>query len=62
MTMAYKQSESKNDFYNVLHNLNILAKSVQFDPIFEPTLEETKQLDDITLRIMELITVTEYNK
>jgi hypothetical protein len=60
--MAYKQSESKNDFYNVLHNLNILTKTVQYDPIFEPTLEETKQLDDITLRLMELLTVSEYNK
>lgn len=59
--MAYKQSESKNDFYNVLHNLNILTKTVQYDPIFEPTLEETKQLDDITLRLMELLTVSEYN-
>ena len=60
--MAYRQSESKNDFYNVLHNLNILTKTVQYDPIFEPTLEETKQLDDITLRLMELLTVSEYNK
>ena len=59
--MAYKQSESKNDFYNVLHNLNILTKTVQYDPIFEPTLEETKQLDDITLRLMELLTVSDYN-
>jgi hypothetical protein len=59
--MAYRQSESKNDFYNVLHNLNILTKTVQYDPIFEPTLEETKQLDDITLRLMELLTVSEYN-
>ena len=62
MSMGYRQSETKNDFYNVLHNLNILTKQLQFDPIFEPTLEETKQLDDITLRVMELITVTEYNK
>jgi len=60
--MAYRQSESKNDFYNVLHNLNILTKTVQYDPIFEPTLEETKQLDDITLKLMELLTVSEYNK
>jgi len=59
--MAYRQSESKNDFYNVLHNLNILTKTVQYDPIFEPTLEETKQLDDITLRLMELLTVSDYN-
>jgi len=59
--MAYRQSESKNDFYNVLHNLNILTTTVQYDPIFEPTLEETKQLDDITLRLMELLTVSEYN-
>ena len=59
--MAYRQSESKNDFYNVLHNLNILTTTVQYDPIFEPTLEETKQLDDITLRLMELLTVSDYN-
>ncbi len=59
--MAYRQSESKNDFYNILHNLNILTKTVQYDPIFEPTLEETKQLDDITLRLMELLTVSDYN-
>lgn len=59
--MAYRQSESKNDFYNVLHNLNILTKTVQYDPIFEPTPEETKQLDDITLRLMELLTVSDYN-
>jgi len=59
--MAYRQSESKNDFYNVLYNLNILTTQLQFDPIFEPTLEETKQLDDITLRLMELLTVSDYN-
>tara|TARA_R100000951_G_scaffold108914_1_gene105491 strand:+ start:500 stop:682 length:183 start_codon:yes stop_codon:yes gene_type:complete len=60
--MGYRQSENKNDFYNVLHHLNILSKTLQFDPIFEPTLEETKALDDIHERILWLISATEYNK
>jgi len=45
----------------VLHNLNIVAESVKYDPIFEPTDKETKELDDISLRIMELLIVSEYN-
>lgn len=60
--MGYRQSENKNDFYNVLQHLNILAKTLQFDPIFEPTLEETKALDDVHDRILWLISATEYNK
>lgn len=60
--MGYRQSENKNDFYNVLQHLNIIAKTLQFDPIFEPTLEETEALDDVHERILRLISVTEYNK
>jgi len=59
--MTYKLTGDKLDFYNVLHNLNIVAESVKYDPIFEPTDEETKELDDISLRIMELLIVLEYN-
>lgn len=60
--MGYRQSVSKNDFYNVLHHLNLLAKTLQFDPIFEPTDEEVGALDDMHERVLSLITVTEYNK
>ena len=59
--MTYKLTGNKLDFYNVLHNLNILAESVKYDPIIQPTDEETKQIDDISLRLMELLTVSEYN-
>lgn len=60
--MAYRQSISKSDFYNVLHNVNILTKTLQYDPIFEPTDEEVGALDDIHERVLNLITVTAYNK
>ena len=60
--MGYRQSETKNDFYNVLHHLNLVVKTLQFDPIFEPTEEEVKALDDIHDRVLNLIAVTEYNK
>lgn len=59
--MAYKPSGDKKDFYNVLQNLTFLTEQVLYDPLFEPTLEETKQIDDITLRLMAILTVSEYN-
>lgn len=60
--MAYRQSVTKSDFYNVLHNLRILTKTLQYDPIFEPTDEEVRALDDMHERVLSLITVTTYNK
>lgn len=60
--MGYRQSENKNDFFNVLHHLNLVVKTLQFDPIFEPTEEEVKALDDMHDRLIELIAVTKYNK
>lgn len=59
--MAYKVSENKRDFYNVLQNLTFLTEQVLHDPLFEPSLEETKQIDDIALRLMDILTVSEYN-
>lgn len=60
--MGYRQSETKNDFYNVLHHLNLIVKTLQFDPIFEPTDEEVQALDNIHDRALSLIAVTQYNK
>lgn len=60
--MAYRLSVSKMDFYNVLHSVDILTKTLQYDPIFEPTDEEIEVLDAMHERILSLITVTEYNK
>ena len=60
--MGYKQSFTKLEFYDALHHLNMIAKTLQFDPIFEPSEEETKALDDMHDRLLELMTVTEYNK
>ena len=60
--MGYRQSPQKNEFYDVLHHLNLVVKTLQFDPIFEPTEEEIKALDDMHDRLIELIAVTPYNK
>jgi hypothetical protein len=59
--MTYKLTGNKLDFYNVLYDLNIVAESVKHYPIFQPTDEETKQIVDISLRLIELLTVSEYN-
>tara|TARA_R110000751_G_scaffold26104_1_gene70300 strand:+ start:3795 stop:3992 length:198 start_codon:yes stop_codon:yes gene_type:complete len=52
--MSYKQTETKQDFFNILADLNTTAKQLQYDPIFEPSEDEVEMLDDLATRVYNL--------
>ncbi len=54
MTMTYKLTETKLDFFNILKDLTITTEQLKYDTAFEPTEEEIEMLDDLATRVYNI--------
>lgn len=52
--MAYKLTQNKLDFFNILKDLTITTEQLKYDTAFEPTEEELEMLDDLATRVFNI--------
>jgi hypothetical protein len=52
--MAYKLTQNKLDFFNILKDLTITTEQLKYDTDFEPTEEELEMLDDLATRVFNI--------
>ena len=52
--MAYKLTQNKLDFFNILKDLTITTEQLKYDTAFEPTEEELEMLDNLATRVFNI--------
>ena len=52
--MAYKLTQNKLDFFNILKDLTITTEQLKYDTTFEPTEEKHEMLDDLATRVFNI--------